>query len=125
MLPRGAAALIALRQSGYKPACPVWVNYGDFHEPDWERWTHTQYAPELVVRLDDPVDRLDFRCLVWLRVTLFMSRYDDKAARLYAHLQDYAAEIDVLSPDFDLDVGWHWSAQTGQRDFNTAKKEVA
>ncbi len=125
MTPRGALPLIALRKAMRKPAGKVWVSYGDFREPDWNRWANTRYSPELVVLPADPVERLDFRCLVGLSVTLFLSNYDDKAARLYERLQEYAEEIDVLSPAFDDDIGWHWTRRSGQREFNTAERRAA
>jgi len=125
MLPRGSFPLVAMRQAGQKPAGFVWVSFGEFKEPDWNRWANTQFSPELVVLPADPVDRLDFRCLIGLRVILFLSNYNDKAALLFERLQEYASEIDVMSPDFDLDIGWHWSKKSGQRDFGTAERMVA
>lgn len=118
MLPRGAAPLIEMRQSGHAPAGTVWVNYGDFREPDWHRWSNTMHSPELVVRFDEPVDRLDFRCLVKLDVTLFLERYDDKAALLFSRLQEYATEIVMLSPAFDEDLGMWWLPKYGVIEFD-------
>lgn len=125
MLPRGATPLIAMRKSGHVPASDVWVSFGDFREPDWQKWANTQYAPELVVKPGDPIDRLDFRCLIGLRVILFFADYSAAAGRLYERLQEYAAEIDVLSPAFADDIGWHWSRKSGQRDFNTTERKTA
>jgi len=118
MLPRGAAPLIAMRKAGRVPDASVWINYGDFREPDWHRWANTMHSPEIVVHPSDPVDRLDFRCVVKLAVTLFLARYDDKAAMLFSRLQDYAAEIVMLSPDFDDDLGMWWMPKYGAIDFD-------
>lgn len=118
MLPRGAAPLIALRKAGEVPDGPVWVRYGDHRDPDWHRWANTMHAPELVVRPADPVDRLDLRCVVKLTVTLLASRYDDGAALLFHRLQDYAAEIVFLSPDFETDLGYWWLPKYGVIDFD-------
>lgn len=117
MLPLGAAPLIAMRKAGEAPA-GVWVNYGNFRQPDWHRWANTMHSPELVVGFDDPVERLDFRCLFKLPVTLYFARYDDKAALLFHRLQDYAAEIVMLSPDFEGDLGMWWLPKYGVIDFD-------
>jgi hypothetical protein len=118
MTPRGAAPLIEMRMAGMRPAGPVWVNLGDFREPDWWRWSNTADHPEIVVRPDDPLDRLDFRCIFGLDVTLFISDYSERAALLFEKLKDYANEICVLSPDFGDDIGFWWLKQYGQIDFN-------
>lgn len=125
MTPRGAKALIAMRQSGRKPVRPVWVSYGQFREPDWDRWAHSQFAPELVVLPADPIDRLDLRCVVGLHVILFLSKYDDKGAELFNRLQEFAREIDLLSPDFDDDIGFHWTQNSGVREYGTPEKRGA
>lgn len=125
MTPRGAKPLIEMRKAGRKPADAVWVSYGKFSEPDWDKWASSQFSPELVVLPADPVDRLDFRCLIGLRVILFMSSYDDKAANLFERLQEYASEIDVMSPDFAVDIGWHWTKKSGQRDYGASESRAA
>jgi hypothetical protein len=94
--------------SGKRLSADVWVNVGDFREPDWHRWTETEHQPELLVRPEDPIDRLDLRCLLGLRVTLFFAAWDARVAALYERLQEYADEIAVLSPCFELDCGWYW-----------------
>jgi hypothetical protein len=113
MLPLGAAPLLAMRKAGNVPDGSVWVSYGNFSETGWHLYGDTLSLPELVVRFDDPIDRLDFRCLVKLDVTLYLARYDDNAALLFARLQDYAAEIVMLSPDFDEDLGMWWLPRYG------------
>lgn len=125
MLPRGAVPLINMRHAGYKPTGSVWVNFGNFREPDWHLWQHSRFRPDLVVLPVDPVERLDFRCLVGLHVVLFLAAYNDAAALLFKRLQRYAASIDVVSPEFEEDIGWHWTRETGLRDFGTPARRVA
>lgn len=118
MLPLGAAPLIAMRKAGQAPAGSVFVEYGDdCRNPDWHRWSDTMHSPSLVVRFADPVERLDFRCLVGLEVVLVMCRYDTKAADLFSRLQQYATEVAALSPDFDDDIGLWWVPRYGVRPF--------
>lgn len=118
MLPLGAAPLIALRKSGECPAGQVWVSYGDFKDPQWQRYANSLRSPELVVRFADPIDRLDLRCVVKLPVTLFLSRYDDRAALLFSRLQEYASEIVMQSPDFGEDIGMWWLPKYGVIEFD-------
>ena len=125
MLPRGAAPLLKMRTAGHKPAGSVWVSYGDFVEPNWTAWAGTSFAPEIVVLPTDPLERLDFRCLFGLHVILFFADYSAATGRLYERLQEYAAGIDVLSPAFGDDIGWHWTRYGGQRTFNTRESKVA
>lgn len=118
MTPRGAAPLIDMRLAGQRPSRDVWVTYGDFREPDWHRWAETCGAPEILVRPGDPIDRLDFRCLVELRVVLFFGDWNERVGQLYERLQEYALEIVVMSPCFDSDIGWWWLKRYGQVEFN-------
>lgn len=116
MLPLGAAPLVKLRMEGHAPAGTVWVRYSEnIPVPDWHRFANM--PPEIVVRFTDPVDRLDLRCVLKLWVTLYLDRYDDKAASLYARLQEYADEIVVISPDFDDDIGFWWLPRYGTLDY--------
>ena len=118
MLPRGSSPLIAMRKDGNAPEGSVMIDYGDFPDPDWHRWANTMHSPRLVVRPDEPVDRLDFRCLVKLPVLLYVAHYDEKAALLFVRLQDYASEIAMLSPDFDDDIGSWWLPRYGVKTFD-------
>lgn len=118
MLPLGADPLIKLRLSGHIPTCTAWVKYGDYPNPDWHRWADSMHSPVIVVRFADPVARLDLRCLVGLFVTLYLARYDDKAASLFTRLQDYASEIVCMSPDFDEDIGMWWLPRYGVIDYD-------
>ena len=113
MLPLGAEPLIAMRKLGHVPEGSVMVIYGNHRSPDWHRWPDTLHSPELVVRFSDPIDRLDLRCLVKLPVLLILDRYDAKAGELFNRLQDYAAEISMLSPDFESDLGSWWLPRYG------------
>ncbi len=120
MTPRGAAALIEMRLAGHRPAGEVWICAGDFLEPDWWRWSNTCDTPELLVRPEDPIDRLDLRCLLDLCVILFFAEWDERIARLYERLQEYTAEIAVMSPAFELDIGWRWIKGIGRIEINEA-----
>jgi hypothetical protein len=126
MIPRGGHQLIAKRLENWGPKGDVWVNYGDFREPgsphngtplaitDWAKWAETCQHPELLIRPEDPIERLDLRCIAGLGIVLFFAQWDAKVAKLYERLQDYAAEIVVESPCFDLDAGWFWVRNIGQ-----------
>lgn len=118
MLPRGAAPLIAMRKAGNAPEGSVMVDYGDLPDPEWHRWANTMHSPRLVVRPDEPVDRLDFRCLVKLPVLLILDRYDAKAGELFIRLQEYASEISMLSSDFEADLGSWWLPRYGVIPFD-------
>lgn len=113
MLPRGAEPLIAMRKSGVKPSL-TWVSYGDFIEPDWWRWSNTAKSPELLIRPEDQVERVDLRCIVGLSIIFFFSDWNSKAARLFDRLCEYAAEVVVMSPDFEDDIGWRWIKGIGR-----------
>jgi hypothetical protein len=117
MNPRGASPLIELRQAGMCPRGAVWVMLGDYREPDWWRWANTCDHPEVLVRPEDPIERLDLRCLVGLEVVLFFGSYDERAMRLYDRMQEYAKEIIVMSPAFEDDIGWRWIKGIGRVEF--------
>lgn len=114
MTPRGAQALIALRKAGKRPKGDVWISFGDFREPDW--WLYGG-MPELLVRSDDPVDRVDLRCVVELPVILFFDKWNEKVAALYEQLTGFASEICVMSPEFEEDIGWWWHKQYGRLEW--------
>lgn len=117
MIPRGADALLKMRITGQRPAAEVWVGVGDMREPDWWKWSNTADMPEILVRPEDPIERLDFRCLMGLRVILLTREWDDRAARIHAILEDYVEEIAVMSPAFELDVGWRWIKKYGRVEY--------
>lgn len=118
MTPRGAEHLIAMRMCGQRPAGSIFIQHGDFREPDWWKWADSLSEPELLIRPADPIDRLDLRCLLDLPVILFLPTWGDREARLYERLQEVASEIAVVSPAFDLDCGWRWLRDIGRVEFN-------
>lgn len=117
MTPRGALPLIAMRMEGQRPSAPIWINVGDFQEPDWHRWNDTCHSPELVIRPEDAIDRIDLRCLTGLSVFLFFSEWTDQVGSLLERLKDFADEITVMSPAFEDEIGWFWFKGYGQIDF--------
>jgi hypothetical protein len=102
---------------GWTPKSDVWVNYGDFLEPDWHKWAETCQKPELLVRFVDPIERLDIRCIIGLSVVLFFVQWDARVSRLYDRVQEYAEEIVVMSPCFESDIGWFWVRGIGHIEF--------
>lgn len=121
MTPRGAAPLIAMRQSGQRPAGSVWISFGNFLEPDWWRWSNTCDRPELLIRPGDPIERLDLRCLLGLDLILFFSDWCASVSRLHDRLTEYAKEIAVMSPAFEADIGWRWINGVGRVPFEQAQ----
>ncbi len=117
MIPRGAAPLIGMRLAGQRPACSVFVCFGDLPEPDWWRYSNTIDRPELLVLPSDPIERLDLRCLLELDVILIAAEWSEHLSRLYERLQDYAEEITVMAAAFGDDIGWHWLKQCGRIEF--------
>lgn len=118
MTPHGAQALIDMRMTGQRPSGPVWVMFGDFPEPTWWRYVETRHQPEVVVLPEHPIDRLDLRCVTGLDVILFAAEWSASFANLYERLMGYAAEIAVISPAFEGDIGWWWTKRYGQIAFN-------
>lgn len=117
MIPRGAAPLIAMRLAGQCPAGEVWITVGDGREPDWWKWSNTLAMPELLIRPEEQIERLDLRCVHGLSVVLFCGEWFDRAARVHDLLIEYAAEIAVMSPSFELDIGWRWIKGIGRVEF--------
>lgn len=130
MIPRGAEQLIAMRLEGWRPKKDVWLTYGDFREPgrsidrpkpivftDWRKWDVSQSSPDLLIRPEDNIERIDLRCVAGLSTVFFFLELDRYAARLYERLQGYSPEITVLSPYFGDDLGWIWTREAGERNF--------
>jgi len=117
MTPRGAAPLIAMRLAGQCPAGEVWITVGEGREPDWWKWSNTLAMPELLIRPADPLDLLDFRCVHGLNVILFSDAWEDRAARVHDRLVEYVQEICVMSPEFELEIGWRWINGIGRVEF--------
>ena len=118
MIPRGAEPLIVLRKSGQRPSGLIWLEVGDFPDPDWWKWANTADRPQILIRPEDPIERLDLRCFLGLDVILFAEEWTDQVARLYERLQEYAQEIAVLSPAFEIDIGWWWIRGVGRIEFD-------
>lgn len=118
MIPRGAQPLINLRQQGKRPARDVWIEFGDYPNPDWHRWAETQFSPSLVVLPTDPIDRLDLRCIVGLSVILCLDAWMEKSSQLYERVIELAAEVAVMCPDFGEDIGWFWRKDYGKIEWN-------
>ena len=118
MTPRGAAPLIAMRMDGHRPRGFVWVSVGNFREPDWWKYSNTLGMPELLVRPEDPVERLDLRCVVGLPVILFFDEYNERVAAVYQRLIGVARAVAVESPSFGEDIGWVWSKTAGRFGFD-------
>lgn len=127
MIPRGAEHLINLRMEGWKPSKDVWLTYGDFREPgrkgdrsrpivftDWRKWELSSTSPQLLIRPEDNIERIDLRCIAGLRIVFVFDQWCDKVSRLNDRLQEYAKEIIVMSPCFDEDIGWIWHKRYGQ-----------
>jgi hypothetical protein len=125
MNPRGAAPLVAMRESGTRPAGFVFVSYGDLPDPDWWRWANTLGHPQILVRPTDPIERLDLRCLVGLNVILDFAEWSPGVARLYERLTEYAQEIAVESPAFEADIGWWWVRGVGRIGFDDRRHLTA
>ncbi|MBI5922426.1 MAG: hypothetical protein HY847_12400 [Betaproteobacteria bacterium] len=120
MTPRGAAPLIEMRLAGQCPAGEVWITVGEGRDPDWWKWSNTLAMPELLVRPEDPIDHLDFRCVHGLNVILFSETWDDRAARAHDRLVEYVHELCVMCPEFGFDIGWRWIKGIGRVEFGEA-----
>ncbi|HEY3433006.1 MAG TPA: hypothetical protein VGK09_10710 [Rhodocyclaceae bacterium] len=118
MTPRGAAPLIAMRTDGQRPAGDVWITVSHILEADWWRWANSMHCPELIIRPTDPVERLDLRCVVGMRVVFFFPEWTEQVGRLYERLQEYVTEIAVMSPTFEGDIGWYWLEDHGRVEFD-------
>ena len=112
MKPRGSDNLFSMRIAGERPNL-VWIDYG--HGKTYE-WAAMGLGPTLRVLPTDPIERLDFRCIVGLDVILEPFGWDNKAAELYERLQEYAATIQVVSLCFEPDMGWAWDKRYGRRE---------
>lgn len=114
-IPFGAGPLFKLREQGKKPVGSVWVNYGtDYVALEWWRHAETQAQATVTIRPTDPIDRLDLRCLIGLRVTLHFMEWDNRVARLLERLKEFSPEIAVISPAFEDDLGFWWIRGRGQ-----------
>ena len=112
MKPLGSQPLFAMRINYDMPQKidTVWVDYGEGKPFDWVGCS----CPSFKVRPTDAIDRLDLRCCVGLELIYEPSVWDDKAARLYERLQEYANTITVVSMCFEPDMGWVWDRKYGR-----------
>lgn len=130
MTPRGSQHLIAMRLAGETPR-NVWLTYGDFREPgrngdrskpvvftDWAKWDISSDSPNLLIRPEDSIERIDLRCIAGLSIVFYFREWNEKVARIQERLKEYAQEITVMSPSFDSDLGWWWRRGIGQTDID-------
>ncbi|MCX7178515.1 MAG: hypothetical protein NTX56_06955, partial [Proteobacteria bacterium] len=73
--------------------------------------------PEILIRPDDPIDRLDLRCLVDLDVFLIADEWSTSLSRVFELIQEYATTISVMIAGFDTDIGFHWVRGIGRVEF--------
>jgi len=106
-----------MRLAGQCPAGEVWITVGEGREPDWSKWSNTAGQPEILIRPEDPLERLDLRCVMGLNVILFTDAWDDRSARVHDMLTEFCNEIAVMSPDFELNIGWRWIKDIGRVEF--------
>lgn len=112
MKPRGSETLFAMRMNGHKPGCVI-VEYGAGKPVDW---VELGVCPSLRILPEDPVSRLDLRCVLGLGVVYLPEQWTDAAASLYERLTEYAESIHVVSMCFDPDMGWAWHHHYGRRE---------
>lgn len=108
----GLIPLLTLRKKGLRPSS-VWLSIGvpyvpPRYEQDFERM-------ELCV--SGSVTGDDFRVFKGLKVTLFAADWTALTAATLEKLKLYADEITVLIASFGEDIGFAWSAHSGQVNF--------
>ena len=108
MLLQTLKPLADMRMAGERPAGAAWLHVGD----GWETvkwWTWRGAAAEIMVPTGAPIERLDLRPLVGLRVIVLAPAYTRPLLRLLNRLKDYALSVDcfvlVWLPD---DLGMRW-----------------
>lgn len=105
--------LAAMRMAGELPAGSAWLYLGEFDQPRW--WIWRGGAVEVVVQPDAPMERLDLRSLVGLRVCVLAATYNRALLRLCARIKEFAASLDVFVLDWLPDcLGMRWDR--GQAD---------
>jgi len=99
--------LAAMRMAGELPAGSAWLYLGEFDQPRW--WIWRGGAVEVVVQPDTPMERVDFRPLVGLRVSALSTTYNRALLRLCNRLKEFAASVDVFVLDWLPDcLGMRW-----------------
>ena len=108
MLLQALKPLAAMRMTGEKPADSAWLYVGDEWQPvRW--WIWRGATVETVVPTDAPMERLDLRPLVGLRVIVLAPSYTRPLLRLLNRLKDYALSVDCFVLDWlPDDLGMRW-----------------
>ena len=107
--PTGLDPLIAFRTAGKLPSRIVSLNLGDeWKDPNWYKVPDFIPYPSGVVRSTDSIDNLDLRVLKGLHVFIHTREYDDRAAKLFAALKDYADYVCLVVLDWGNDFGIDW-----------------
>ena len=89
--PTGLQPLVACRLKGKLPSNRVSILIGDeWKDPDWASWIETMPYPEAVIRSQENLERIDFRCLVGLAVFVHTVRFDARVARVMELVQEQA-----------------------------------
>lgn len=106
-----------MRLKGKKPPT-VFVEVDPDAPSDWFAWRETWALPVLGVSSDMPVDRIDLRVLIGLRVIIIADRYSVWVSMLYEAMKAQqpaylALCIRAWATDGDGDVGLHWTAASG------------
>ena len=100
--------LADMRMAGEKPVGSAWLYVGDEWQPvRW--WIWRGATAEAVVPTDAPMERLDLRPLVGLRVIVLAPAYTRPLLRLLNRLKDYALSVDCFVLDWlPDDLGMRW-----------------
>ncbi len=108
MLLQALKPLADMRLTGERPAGSVWLYLGDEWEPvKWWAWRGGMI--EVAVPADAPMERLDLRPLVGLRVIVLATTYSRPLLRLLNRLKDYALSVDCFVLDWLPDnLGMRW-----------------
>lgn len=97
--------LIDMRLSGKKPDS-VWITFGEVKSPRYRQEFQTLELGAAPCR--------DYRPFVGLDVTIYSKRWLPEVGQLFDKLIQYAKTVTVLVADFESDIGWWWSKETGK-----------
>lgn len=108
MLLQALKPLADMRLTGERPAGSAWLYVGAEWEPvKWSAWRGGMV--EVTVPADAPMERLDLRPLVGLRVIVLATTYSRPLLRLLNRLKDYALSVDCFVLDWLPDnLGMRW-----------------
>jgi len=100
--------LADMRTAGERPAGSAWLYLGAEWEPvKWWAWRGGMV--EVTVPAGAPMERLDLRPLVGLRVIVLAPTYTRPLLRLLNRLKDYALSVDCFVLDWLPDnLGMRW-----------------